>query len=99
MKVTIIYHLSVFYLYVVTEKQVDTLISKTQPLQILYLDILCIKLHILSWIKPDEIHENLIPHRTIPYSVNYYITIKTQTYLITGQQVPSQIVNTYLHTH
>ena len=31
-------------------------------------------------------HENLI---TIPYSVNYYITIKTQTYLITGQQILS----------
>ena len=64
MKVTIIYHLSAFYLYVVTEKQIDILISKTQALQILYLDILCIKLHILSWIKFNEIHENLNPTET-----------------------------------
>ena len=40
--------------------------------------------------KPNEIHKNLIPQKLT--TILYYTT---QTYLVTGQQVPSWIVNTY----
>ena len=49
--------------------------------------------------KLNEIHENLIPTKI---KQSYHTLLNTNnkiTYLITGQQVPSLIVDTCLHMH
>ena len=77
-------------------KQVDILISKTRCCKYYTVNIMYVKLHELSLTimdkKPNEIHEKLIPTKMKqPYCIvlNLINITKTQSYLITGQQVPS----------